>query len=53
MSIWYEITDRADIEISDDGTELEILFATTEHGNTYVTIPIGFILDELKRLEEL
>jgi len=43
MSVWYQITDQEDIEISEDGKTLHVLFHTDHSGNIYVEIPIEFI----------
>lgn len=37
MSIWYEPTAK-DIELSDDGEEIDILFDQDNFGNKYVTV---------------
>lgn len=49
MSIWYEIKDIEDVEISNDGKTLEVLYHTDNQGNWYVDIPIEFVK---QRLEE-
>jgi len=43
MSIWYIIEDPEDIEISEDGETLDVLFTFDDSGNHYVEIPIEFI----------
>lgn len=43
MSEWYEIKNQDDIEISEDGKMLEVLFNTNQFGNQYIEIPIKFI----------
>lgn len=43
MSIRYEINDIDDLDISDDKTELEVLFCSNYQGNQYVDIPIEMI----------
>lgn len=48
MNIRYEIKDWKDIEISVDGTELEILFTHDNFGNHYVDVPIELIKKHLK-----
>ena len=37
MSIWYEPTAK-DIDLSDDGEEIDILFDQDNFGNKYITI---------------
>jgi hypothetical protein len=43
MSVWYEITNQEDVEVSEDGKTIEVLFSTDNFGNNYVEIPIKFI----------
>lgn len=43
MSIRYTITDQADVELSEDGKELEIYFDRDNMGNKYVDIPVEFV----------
>jgi hypothetical protein len=43
MSEWIKLDEPEDIQISDDGKELEILFETNDFGNRYLTIPISWI----------
>jgi len=40
MSQWYEVKDADDVELSDDGKTVEILFDTDDNGNRYVTVPV-------------
>ena len=44
MSEWYEIKNQEDIELSEDGESIEVLF-----GNQYVDIPIEFIIKVLPK----
>lgn len=44
MSEWIEIKDQVDVELSEDGEHIEILFGTNEWGSQYVEVPIKFIL---------
>jgi len=53
MSTWYEIKDKGDVSLSDDGTEIDVLFGTDSWGNYYVTIPVKFIQETLAQLEEV
>jgi hypothetical protein len=43
MSIRYKVTKENDIEVSEDGTEIEILYDKTYHGNCYIDVPITMI----------
>lgn len=49
MSIRHEIKDFDDLDISDDGTEIEVLFSHNHNGNQYVDIPIEMIVELLER----
>jgi len=56
MSEWYEVTDKEDVEISEDGQNVDVLFFTNDWGNQYIQIPIDIIHNVLpprKELEEL
>ena len=49
MSIWYEIKDPDDIEISEDGKDFDVLFKDDfVNGNYYITIPIEMIKKRLR-----
>ena len=52
MSEWYEIKDQNDVELSEDGKRIEIMFNTNEFGNQYVEVPIEFITRVLKESHE-
>ena len=43
MSVWYEIKDIEDIDISLDGEELHILFDSDDTGNNYVSVPVEMV----------
>lgn len=47
MSTWRKI-DKEDIDISDDGKELEVLVSDDRFGNNYIEISIDDILQLLK-----
>ena len=47
MSIWYEIKNPEDIEISEDGKTVEILIGTDYSGNIYVEIPVKILRQKL------
>lgn len=54
MSVWYEIKDREDCNISEDGKMLQVNFDGDHNGNLWVEIPIKFIDSEFKdRVNEL
>jgi len=52
MSIWHEIKNPEDLEISEDGKTIEVLFNSDRFGNFYVDIPIIFIKTLLKSQDE-
>lgn len=47
MSFRHTITDIEDVQISDDGKELEVLYDSDNLGNLYVDIPIEFVKQRL------
>ena len=49
MSEWYEIKNQEDIELSEDGESIEVLFNSNKFGNQYVDIPIEFIIKVLPK----
>ncbi len=49
MSIWYEIKDKKDLNLSDDKKDLHVLFDGDYNGNIYVSIPIEFIKEVLEK----
>jgi hypothetical protein len=48
MSIWYEIKDKEDINLSDDGKSLQINFDSDHNGNIWVEVPLELI-DQLRQ----
>ena len=51
MSEWYEVKDADDIEISEDGKFVDILFDTNDFGNCYVIVPVEMIVKLLAEEE--
>ena len=49
MSIWYSIKEQEDVELSDNGETIEILFNGDHNGNHYVDVPVEFIEKVLPR----
>ena len=43
MSEWWQVKDPDDVDVSDDGETLDVLFNTNYAGNCYVEIPIEFV----------
>jgi len=52
MSTWYNVKEQEDVEVSNDGETLDILFATDEWGNKYVEIPIEFVKKALEEYDK-
>ena len=48
MSYWRKIYDREDVELSEDGKFIEVLYDTDKFGNKYIEIPIEFIREVLR-----
>ena len=42
MSTWREIKKQEDVELSEDGKTLEVLYMSDYNGNNYIDIPIEF-----------
>lgn len=51
MSIWYDIKDKEDVSLSDDGKSLQINFDSDHNGNIWVEVPLEFI-DQLRELNK-
>ena len=43
MSLWKKIKDEDDVELSEDGKTLEVLYDTDKQGNYYIEIPIEIV----------
>ena len=43
MSVWHEIKKQEDVEVSEDGKTIDVLFSSDNWGNNYIQIPIKFI----------
>ena len=50
MSIWHEIKDPEDVELSEDKKTLEVCYGSDNNGNLYVDIPIEFVKLALENL---
>lgn len=48
MSRWRGITDHEDVEYDADDKTINILYKTDDFGNSYIQVPIAFILDAVK-----
>ena len=53
MSEWTEIKTREDVELSEDGKHIEVLYNTNMWGNQYIEIPVEFITSELNLPEPI
>ena len=51
MSIWYEIENPDDIDFSEDGEEMHILYKDDSKGNHYVSILVKLVREKLEELE--
>ena len=49
MSVWHEIKNSEDVELSEDGSSIEILYRSDKSGNYYVDVPVEFLMDKIKR----
>lgn len=49
MSKWLTINDSDDVELSEDGRYVEILYATDDAGNCYIEVPVIFITRLLRQ----
>lgn len=47
MSLWYEIKDKEDCNISEDGKMLQVNFDGDYNGNIWIEVPVKFIKDLL------
>ena len=43
MSEWIEIKDPEDVELSEDGKHIEVLYNYNAFGNQYIEIPVEYI----------
>jgi phosphoketolase len=43
MSAWIEIKNQEDVQLSEDGRTIEVLYEENEFGNCYIEIPIEII----------
>ena len=49
MSEWFEVKDADDVELSDDGKFVYILFDTDNSGNRYVEVPVEMLVKLLDK----
>ena len=43
MSEWYEVKDPDDVDLSDDGKFVHVLFDTNRNGNRYAEVPVEML----------
>lgn len=43
MSVWYPV-ESDDVDLSDDGKTVEVLFKSDHNGNNYVEIPVKVLV---------
>lgn len=53
MSNWIEIKDKTDIEYDDRKRQIDVCYSTDNFGNNYITIPVDFILQLLRDVNEI
>jgi hypothetical protein len=51
MSKWYKVEDAEDVEISEDGKTVEVMFNTDYAGNCYVEIPVEMLNKQLAAMQ--
>ena len=47
MSVWYDIKNKEDVDLSEDRTEVHVLYKSDKSGNHYVSIPTEFLQELL------
>lgn len=53
MSIWYDIKKTDEVNVSDDGKTLDILFDSKDYnGAMYVQVPLERVKEVLKEYDE-
>ena len=53
MSIWYDIKKTDEVNVSEDGKTLDILFDSKDYnGATYVQVPLERVKEVLKEYDE-
>jgi len=48
MSIWHDVEKQEDVDMSEDGKELHIMYDYDDSGNKYVSVPIELVLEAIK-----
>ncbi len=43
MSEWFEVKDPDDVDLSDDGKSVHILFSKSHAGNRYIEVPVEIL----------
>lgn len=43
MSTWIKIKKQEDVELSEDGKTIDVLYSFDHNGNNYIEIPVEFI----------
>ena len=49
MSTWIKITNEEDVELSEDGETVDVLYSHDHNGNNYIEIPIEFIFNPISK----
>lgn len=53
MSIWYEVKDPENIDLSEDGKSVQILYNEDYNGNCYVEVPVELLTRLFGNAEEI
>lgn len=48
MSIWHRVENQEDVELSEDGTTIDVWIASDKDGNQYIEIPVEYIKKALE-----
>ena len=48
-SIWFEIWDKDEVDLSDDGKELYIGFDHNRYGRLYISVPVALVREVLEQ----
>ena len=51
MSVWQDIKDKTDIDLSEDRKEIHILYKSDNTGKYYVSVPVEFIRELIMEVE--
>lgn len=52
MSTWIRVENPEDVELSEDGRTVEVLYSSDKFGNNYIEIPVEFVNKVLSEKRE-